>query len=89
MWWSVAAVVLVVLAGLVVWRAATAGDLSAPPGITAPTTHDSAVPGVVPRPTVSAHRAGSRAEFRWRAPDAPRPATPSSGGCRAVAAAPT
>jgi len=70
-WWSIAAVVLVVLAGVVLWRAASVGNRSGQPGITAPTTHDTAVPGVVPRPTVSAHRAGSRVEFRWRASDAP------------------
>jgi eukaryotic-like serine/threonine-protein kinase len=70
--WSVAAAVLMVLAGLLVWRAAGAGDPTAQPGITAPTTHDSAVPGVVPRPTVDAHRSRNRVQFRWRASDAPQ-----------------
>lgn len=85
-WWSVAAVVLVALAGLLVWRAASAGDSRAQPGITSPTTRATAAPGVVPRPTVSAHRSGDRVFFRWRASDTPQAGdtfqwrVPSRGG---------
>jgi hypothetical protein len=85
-WWTVAAVVLVVLAGGLVWRAASSGDPTAAPGVTAPTTHDTAVPGVVPRPIVTAHRAGGQVVYRWHTSDAPQPGdsyewrVPSQGG---------
>jgi serine/threonine protein kinase len=72
--WTVAAVVLVVLVGVLVWRAASSGDPSAaPPGVIPPTSHSTAAPGVVPRPRVTARRAGDHVAYRWRPSDTPQP----------------
>jgi hypothetical protein len=70
-WWSAAAVALVVIVALLAWRAASAGDRSFAPGSAARTTRATAASGVVPPPTVTAHRAGRNVDFRWRASDAP------------------
>ncbi|MGC4109707.1 MAG: protein kinase [Nocardioides sp.] len=72
LWWVVAAVVLVAIGGFVVWRAATAGSRSFAPNVAPSSAPGSAEPGVVPRPTVTAHRSGGSVFFRWHASDSPQ-----------------
>jgi serine/threonine protein kinase len=69
--WTAAAVVLLVLA--VVWgtKLASKPDSSGSPSGT-PTGQSSVVPGVVPRPIVTAKRIGGSVEFRWRVADQPQ-----------------
>jgi serine/threonine protein kinase len=84
-WWVGAAVVLLVVAVVLVWKAGGSGHPTAP-GIGGAATQDPAVPGVVPRPSVEAHRAGDHVQFRWHATDVPQAGdsyewrVPSQGG---------
>jgi hypothetical protein len=69
LWWSLAAVVLLVAA--VAGGAVLASRHGSGSPSVAPTTHDTVVPGIVPRPVVTAERRGRSVEFRWRAADRP------------------
>jgi eukaryotic-like serine/threonine-protein kinase len=69
-WWALGAVALLVLAVLVGSRLGGSSD-TAPPTVT-PTAPGSVEPGLVPRPVVTARRAGDQVVFRWRAADTPR-----------------
>jgi serine/threonine protein kinase len=68
-WWAGAAVVLVAVAGLLIWR--LGGDSGTPTTTptTSPTSQDTVVPGVVPIPIVTGRRIGDGVRFTWRAAD--------------------
>jgi serine/threonine protein kinase len=66
-WWALGAVALVVLVAVVGSRLGSSHE-SAPP-IVSPTSAGSVEPGLVPRPVVTARRAGQQVTFRWRAAD--------------------
>jgi eukaryotic-like serine/threonine-protein kinase len=68
-WWALGSVALLVLAVVVGSRLGGSDD-SAPPTVS-PTSAGSVEPGLVPRPVVTAKRAGDRVAFRWRASDTP------------------
>jgi eukaryotic-like serine/threonine-protein kinase len=70
LWWSLAAVALL-LAAVVGGAVLASQHDSGSPSVT-PTTHDTVVPGAVPRPVVTATRTGRSVEFRWRAADQPQ-----------------
>ncbi|WP_191907853.1 serine/threonine-protein kinase [Nocardioides cynanchi] len=70
--WAALVVALVVLAVIVVPRLTSGSggrDVVLPPA----TTSGPVVPGVVPRPVVTAQRSGATVEFRWHAADVPQP----------------
>ena len=74
LWWVGAAVVLLVIAGLLIWRAGSGSNPEAgPTEPTTPTSQDPVVPGVVPEPIVSGHRVGQQVRFTWHAADKPHP----------------
>jgi eukaryotic-like serine/threonine-protein kinase len=91
LWWSLAAVVLLVAAVAGGAVLASRPDSSEPPSVT-PTGHDTVVPGIVPRPVVTARRTGRSVEFQWRAADQPQAGDsfqwrlPRSGGAHLTTA---